>query len=69
MVTGDDEKASAEDNKDDVDDSLLKLKALTACRILSRDSTDLNESIENDHVDLLAQVIDSSSLRFAIYNY
>ena len=69
MVTGDDEKASAEDNKDDVDDSLLKLKALTVCRILSRDSIDLNESIENDHVDILAQVIDSSSLRFAIYYY
>jgi len=66
--SGDDENAISEESQDDknhVDDSSLKLKALAACRILSRDCTDLNESIEDNHVDLLSQVIDSTSLRWS----
>ncbi len=69
LITGDDENAISEgsqDNKNHVDDSSLKLKALAACRILSRDCTDLNESIEDNHVDLLSHVIDSTSIRLTI---
>jgi len=50
--------------KDDRDNTLLvdlQLKALVACRILSRDKKDLNESIENADVDLMVQALVSTT--------
>ena len=41
----------------------LQLGALCACRILSRDRRDLNESVENEHVDLLIDVLSSDDQR------